>query len=61
MSITNTDIQRGDFADDRGCRSRDPWCANAPPPVDSYEAYNGGLCSECADYEAERQDADDPE
>ena len=55
MSITATDIMQGDFADDRGCRSRDPYCANYPPPAGSYEAYAPSLCGECADYEEERK------
>ena len=60
MSITATDIMQGDFADDRGCRSGDIWCANAPPPTGSFEAYAPSLCGgDCADYEAAMADRDD--
>ena len=58
MSITATDIMQGDFADDRGCRGRDPYCANYPPPAGSYEAYAPSLCGDCADYEAAMADRD---
>ena len=55
MSITATDITQGDFADDRGCRSRDPYCANGTAPSGSYEAYIGSICGQCEEDQEERE------